>query len=289
VKVADLVKDYSKIGLFGTPTVHLALKEEFKSESILYDINPFLSQGRLTFDSNYIQCDLNRQHIARQNFDVAVLDPPWYSKYYINWIAQAINNLNSDGSLFITKIPSLTRNTVMSEWEDITNIFKKYIEEVPCNIKVEYETPEFERETLVRSGIENIGNWRTTELRRFILKNKEQIEIKTFGDSGWKRYKFGKRIVNLKIANDKFMNVNTDAPYPDGTYILRSVSRRHQIRNEINLLTSHNRCMIVKGTNKIDRFLSSLSNTNNLKESIESFYSEDEVVHLKKIFNLIYS
>lgn len=284
--IANLLKKrHSRIGCFGVPTIFKELAND--TDVILFDINPFLKAEFSNHTKKVIQVDLNNKLVEGYEFDSIIMDPPWYNNYYLYWFKQAINNLKQGGTIYTSKYPPLVRPSAQEDWQCIINEFRSCLSSENKELTLIYETPIFERETLESMGLHNIGNWRQADLVSFKLKEKVHQNIDCKYKDEWKRYRFGNKIVSIKITNDNSEEIEVKSPYEDNSYILKSVSQRHIARNQVNFITSRNKSLIIKGTGKVDLFLHELSLNNNINTIIDNNYSQKEIQALKIIHSLI--
>lgn len=284
--LANLLKSrHSNIGCFGVPSVFKELVND--SNVILFDINPFLKMEFQLFKDKIIQVDLNNEIIEGYEFDAIIMDPPWYNNYYLTWLKQSINNLKHGGSIYTSKFPPLVRPSAKEDWQSIVDGIGGFLSYEKKEIELLYETPTFERETFESIGLFNINNWRRADLVSFSLINKVHQKLDIGHKNEWKRYRFGNKVVSLKIADNDFRDIDVKSPYEDGSYTLKSVSQRHFVRNQINFITSRNRSLVINGVGKVDLFLQKLSLSNNINSVIDNNYSPNEVQALKIIYSLI--
>jgi len=287
--VCDLVnllnKRHISIGCFGTPTVFKELVNT--AEVILFDINPFLKSEMPLHEDKVIQVDLSNELVEGYEFDSIIMDPPWYNDYYISWFKQAINNLKNGGVIYTSKFPTLVRPSAQEDWQYIISEFEDLLSSENKEMTLLYETPTFEKETLESFGLYNIGNWRKADLVSFKLIKKLHQNLDAKNKNKWKRYRFGNKTVSIKITNDNFQELEVKSPYEDGSYTLKSVSQRHIARNKVNFITSRNKALIIKGTEKVDLFLQKLSQNNDINSIIDNNYSQKEIQALKIIHSII--
>lgn len=276
---------HSNIGCFGVPTIFKELSNSLNVT--LFDINPFLKPEFYCFADHIIEVDLNSNLIYGYEFDAIIMDPPWYTEYYLLWLKQAINNLKKGGVIYVSKFPPLVRPSAQEDWNRIIEATNHFLGKEKKEFNLLYETPPFEKETFIANGLYNIGNWRIAELVSFELINKVYQNITFESKNEWKRYRFGNKIVSLKLESDIIDELEVKSPYTDGSYILKSVSKRHIARQQINFITSRNTSLIIKGTHKVDNFLQELSLNKNINEIIDSKYSQKEILGLKIIHSLI--
>lgn len=280
-----LKKRHSSIGCFGAPTIFKELANDLNV--ILFDINPFLKSEFPLHAEKVIQVDLNSELVEGYEFDSIIMDPPWYNNYYLSWFKQAINNLKQGGTIYTSKYPPLVRPSAHDDWQGIINEVGGILSSEYNELKLLYETPTFERETLESMGLYDIGNWREADLVSFKLIEKIHQNVDVSYKNDWKRYRFGNKIVSIKVANENSEELEVKSPYEDGSYTLKSVSQRHIARNQVNFITSRNKSLIIKGTGKVDIFLQKLSQNNNINSIIDTNYSEKEIQALKIIHSLI--
>ncbi|HML66722.1 MAG TPA: hypothetical protein PKC55_18000 [Dysgonomonas sp.] len=274
----------NNIGCFGVPSVFRKIVTH--SDTILFDINPFLKDELPDCKNRIIVADLNFEKIIGYEFDIIIMDPPWYTNSFINWFKQAINNLKSGGTIFTTKIPSLVRPSAVKDWESIINKINLYLSTEKKEIDILYKTPLFEIESYKSIGLMNIGDWRKAEFVSFKLINKEILEFEIEPKNNWERYKFGNKTVSIKIT-DNNQEIKIIPPYPDGSYILKSVSNRDEYKKKINFITSRNKALIIQGTIKVNSFLKNLALTDNFNKSLVDNYTKQEIELLKEVYNLI--
>ncbi len=287
--ISNIIKNKElTIGCFGVPTVFQALILEKRKYIFLFDINPFFnSLIKGNYKKNIIYCDLNNKLIKEYNFDIIIMDPPWYKDYYLNWIKQAINNLKENGTLYITKIPNLVRPNAKEEWLYIKKFFDKNLIFKETSLEITYETPFFELETLNTLNISTLGNWRTSVLVECILKVKKNYIPDKFPIRNWKRFMFGNKVVSLLLKNDDYRKIKIRSPYKNGEYTLKTVSNRDEDRKNVNFITSRNKVLIIEGTIKVYQFLVNLNNSYSFQSSLSNNLTNDEINQLKIIYSLI--
>jgi len=274
----------TSIGCFGTPSIFSQLRG--KTDIKLFDINPFLKDDFSFNKDNITLIDLDNEILEGFSFDLIIMDPPWYLDSYSNWFIQAINNLKLGGKILTTVIPPLVRSNVIIDWEKLMYKFEGVLELEKYEIEVVYDTPIFEYETFESLGLSLIGNWRKTHLISYRLLSKPRLNISKKQNGNWKRYRFGNKIVSLNISIDD-SEVIVKSPYPDGSYTLKSVSSRDEIRKSVNFITSRNKCLIINGTEKVDKFLQRLSLNHDFNKCLDSDYTTNEIENLRIIHSII--
>jgi len=280
-----LVQNHSKIGCFGVPSVFTKLVKTH--DIVLFDINPFLKDEFKPYEDKIVELDINRKVISGFEFDAIVMDPPWYNDYYLLWFKQAINNLKLGGKIYVSKYPSLLRPTAIEDWIAIQDEIGNFLGTAEKKMILTYETPVFENETLFSLGFNNVGNWRMAELVSYELKHKTPQTLILKENHLWKRYRFGNMVVSLIVQDEDCDEIKISSPYSDGTYTLKSVSRRHFVRNRINFLTSRNQALIIRGTKKVDVFLQYLNQNQITTELLNNKFSKEELKSLNIIQSII--
>lgn len=287
IKLSQLVTDKnSRIACFGVPSLYFYLKFAGYTNVILFDINPFLKE-LFPNDNNIITTDLGQSIKYSSIFEIVFMDPPWYQKSFILWIQHAVNSLVENGVIYLTKIPKLIRPTANKEWNTIKTEFNEIIEFSELNQTLFYETPLFELEACKASGLDLKKNWRHTKMVKGILKIKKNYTFDSPIIDPWHRYKFDKQVVSLKIDKNDIDNITVNAPYSDGSYILKSVSRRDKTRSSVNFITSRNKGLILTGTRVISKFLEKYSNTLNFEISLPKGINSNEIKNLQLILAVI--
>lgn len=284
-KIANKISSVSSsIGCFGTPSIFGQLIK--KSDIKLFDINPFLQDDFPLYKDNIRLIDLDNEILDGYCFDTIIMDPPWYLDSYSNWFIQAVNNLKLGGKIFTTIIPPLVRSNAIPEWEKLISQFDGILNNENLELDVDYETPFFEHETFDSLGLGYVGNWRKTQLISYKLVSKPRLNISKKQNGNWKRFRFGNKIVSLNITSDD-SKIRVKSPYLDGSYTLKSVSNRDEIRKSVNFITSRNKCLIINGTEKVEIFLQRLSLNHDFNKSIDSSYTHEEIENLKIIHSII--
>jgi hypothetical protein len=188
----------------------------------------------------------------------------------------------------LPEIPSLTRPSAEVEWKSLLKEFSDVLAVNEFKHRVTYETPYFELESFDKRIKGCIGNWRNTSLVALEIVGPKKYRIESTQIDLWKRFRFGTRIVSLKVDKKDNRSINIEAPYLDGSLTLKSVSARDPVRGRINLVTSRNKALVVFGTIRVLNFLALLNKTNSFEESVMQNYTNAELANLKLIYSLIF-
>jgi hypothetical protein len=286
-------KSYSKILCVGTPTIFKELISE-NPETYLIDNNEIICDY---FTPNHsdrvVRADLFIDHINMCDFDLVITDPPWYPEHYKVWINRISQVVKNGASIITTLFPRLVRPNAEVEREEIFNIFQNLGEISIVKGGAKYDTPIFELETMMANGIPPIYNWRNADLLFVSNCKKMNLEVTPFPSipSEWIKIQIKSQIIALKREENQSAKISAKAVYEDGSFILKSVSRRHPNRDTINFWTSRNRCLKVSGIEKIIDFLESIQNnkaslTQQIKSNCESQEEENSLTLITSLIGL---
>src|SRR6267142_1036386 len=233
----------SKLALLGTPTIFQDLAK-LRPHTYLFDRNPALSAVfSLSHLENFIvKCDLrNSLKIDLNDFDFVLADPPWYPDYYEAFIDRAKELLRSDGILFVSVLPWLTRpGASVDRTFLVQHGFDRGFDIIAAIAGIlHYESPRCEKAALETAGIK-VSSWRRGDL--FVFRNVGELTPEPrksdIDDSSWHRFVLGTVqvlvIERTGIGEVQFSPVAADGP------VLPSVSRRSSLRRQIHIWTSGN-------------------------------------------------
>lgn len=280
MRVASIAASFGgKVACLGTPSVFAHLQAE-GVDAVLVDRNPSLT--RLLDPPNkgcVISADIAALPacLGQVRFPVIVIDSPWYLDHMRYWIAQAITVASPGASVLLSLFPELTRPTAAIEREtflrDIQSIGSIRFLDV-----LEYETPLFERETLSALGIPPLPAWRMGDLLSMTLsKNPKHPRVTRPREPDWARFLFGSQIVALRYSTAHSEPIRVNSIYPDGSFMLKSVSARDPLRHKITFWTSRNRCALASGGLRLFQFLNALAGGERAQDLLERVpLTEDE-------------
>ena len=279
-------KNY-RIALFGTPSLYLEL---FKNnENVhLFDINSILTRY-LPQKKNIHIVDLSTHVFNESNeFDCVLMDPPWYSNYYEKWISQANLITKRDGLIYTSLFQELLRPeakkqrlNIISNLTSIGNI------EIHKNF-LNYKTPQFEKEVFDYYNIPIYNNWRVADLIK--VRNEVKLtKMETLSNmkDTWMRFEINEISISLKNEN-RSNKIHIKSPYKNGDSLLKSISLRNEIKNEVNLITSQNKGYIVSGTKKLASVLREIEKGLSLEAICEEHnLNKDEFNQVSNFLNTI--
>ena len=262
----DSAKDVSKLAgnlgtriiCLGTPSVFGHLLSQ-NADAYLIDRNPFITVAFRQIAADKIVVadvsDFNRVS-SLGKFDVIVMDPPWYQNHIRVWLHSAIGLGRKGAKVIMTLFPDLVRPTAWTERSEVLDLLAGLGEFSVLSKGVEYETPRFESETLAAMGIRGLYSWRLADLVALSLNGSFPVKAAApLEQQRWERFRFGDKVVGLDQASSNETNITVESPYPDGSFVLKSISMRDPIKSRIGFWTSRNRAAIVKGNQRIGGFL----------------------------------
>jgi hypothetical protein len=286
IAIADLAEKYgNKIACLGTPTVFQELAKRNNNVKLFDRNNLLIEHFEKIFTQKMVVSDLLVDSIKPDSHDTIVMDPPWYPDHFKVWLKQALRLVECDSYIITTIIPDLVRPNAKKEQEEILKLLEQIGVITFENVIATYETPFFERETLDIQRIPVACNWRKCEIITVKVKTNDiQINIPPISEPIWKRIQFGSQVVAVKVdstENDK--KISAQAPYQDGSYILKSVSKRDKIPDKINFWTSRNRGLIISGNSKVIYFLELLKIHDNYRKVYEMVTQDSEELQALKL------
>ena len=137
-----------------------------------------------------------------------------------------------------------------------------HIEVLP--VRITYETPRFEQETMSALGLPVLPDWRTTDAALISFdRDSPDFEAPHPGTvERWERFRFGSQIVALRQCAGDNSAITVESVYPSGGYLRRTVSYREPVRADIGFWTSRNRVARVTGVRRLSQFLTLLQQEN---------------------------
>jgi len=281
-RIAEIASAHGRVLCLGTPAVFQAIAAR-KGHAHLIDrnslIESFLAKAQnCTFEIT----DLADAPRTRQQFDAAVLDPPWYLPCYELWLSRALAALARPSVIFVTIFRDLTRPGADREREQLLTALSalgrtKHVGDVA------YSTPRFEAEVLERIGLPTMPSWRMADLVR--VETTAASEGLTLAPAKptkklfqWQRYIIGGQVVAVRTpAHDNGPITYVYPRKPASGTDLMSVSRRYPSRVGLTVWTSRNRAVAATGTGRIAAFFASISGSRNLPGSTQLITCEDRV------------
>lgn len=185
--------------------------------------------------------------------DMVFFDPPWYVDYYDLFLRRSMQlSFGHYATVAFVLFPLLTRPDSLQERKNTLEIAMSYglsLVSMASHV-AHYYTPQFEQESLKEKGID-AKNWRRGDLAMFIsdgTRLPENITLRV-EDSEWMETIIGKVKVKVRIKDE---DVKAYIPpklvdFAEGSVALPSVSRRDPLRSEIDVWTSTQRGLKIKG------------------------------------------
>lgn len=242
-----------RIACFGTPTIFESLVRRQK-ETLLIDRNPFLFPTNNSICRSDITSDLST--FPAGTFDTVVIDAPWYNDHMLTWFGKALEILETGGRIIFTTFPRLTRPSAEFERSELFRNLESLGKISPLEIGAAYETPLFELETLRALGLPALHSWRRTDFLSLRVHTQRPFTVQKMATPQWHRFVVGKQVIAVKNDAPSEQIGPLEPLYEDGSFVLKSVSARDPMRNRINVWTSRNRCLRVRGTPHLLRFFS---------------------------------
>ncbi|WP_390895659.1 hypothetical protein [Stieleria tagensis] len=252
-----------RIACLGTPSVFANLnKSRSSSNSHYFDrcdasINFFKSIGLLNVD----RLDCFRDFPPSSQFDVIVMDPPWYEDEYkaFMWMASQLVHVNGFVVLVLPPLgtrPNVTlERSCVLEWGERLGMNLVHLSE-GC---LPYMTPHFELNSLHNAGIYcELGSWRRGTLAVFEIQQRRRVSRPpNTSKCEWDeavclgtRFRFKRRrafgLVDLRLDTI----VKGD--------VLSSVSRTDPVRPAVDVWTSGNRVFGCEGPTQLYKLFSRL-------------------------------
>src|SRR5690349_21807962 len=106
----------------GAPSIAVAL-EGLGSDVTLIDRQPAQSAV-----SNHIVADIDLLTEPMKGFEVAIVDPPWYSDHLLHWASYAASCVGIGGTVLTTAWPAWTRPTATEELDAIVALVSQWAE-----------------------------------------------------------------------------------------------------------------------------------------------------------------
>jgi hypothetical protein len=289
--VAGLVSNCeAPVLCIGTPTVFAALSMVGQPVTLV-ERNPILARFlSLQFGSSVLTTDVADlpSATAGRRYRTIVLDPPWYSEHVLFWVHQALMVAEPNARILISLFSSLTRPSARSERTDLVSLLSSRVGALRVLSQLTYVTPIFEQETFRAAGLPDCPEWRTGDLIELRVENSQGLGIaEPPREPSWMRFVLGSQIVGVRRDSGREGALELTPLYPDGSYLLKSVSRRDPVRSSIGLWTSRNRCARVLGTARLVQILGRLQAGETPLQLSRASASEGERLALHRLFALV--
>lgn len=227
----------------GTPTVANALARQNR-DVLLVDRNRLISRRfpEIAAQRALLIHDLNDARVRVSPARTVILDPPWYPAEFRRWIWQAALGATRGGSILLPLFPESTRPSAERERQDLIG-FASQVGPVTVHAgALEYDTPRFEIEAGLAIGQQS-GGLRAADLVHVQVERTDIAEPPRLApEAAWGTYVIGPQVIKLRrepTGDPAGPIVQPLRGCPD--LVLRSVSRRDPIREQVDVWTSRNR------------------------------------------------
>ena len=263
--VTQINKPEESVLLMGMPTLfaNICVKDIPQNVKLVERNEPIIeSLLKLTNDKNsIIKADIFKAKPSEiGKHSCAIMDPPWYSDHFYQFVWLASKSLKVGGTMIISIPPINTKpdiDTQRLEWFSFCQKQGLCIENLLAS-RLEYAMPFFEFNAFRAAGIKNIlPFWRTGDVVTFKKIRETDSERPHFIEptSTWREKTIDSvRIrVNTALKSPGDFVINSLVPPTD---ILPSVSKSDDRRVGVNIWTSGNR---IFNASKPDIFLKYLN------------------------------
>jgi len=243
-----------KLLCLGVPTLATARE----TGVLLVDDSPWLTE-RFDFHHNeWDRSDISEVSIGDE-FDSAILDPPWYGDNLHDWLQFASGHVRAGG---VIAVPLMGENTRPSASQDRDRIMSAASQMGALELRreiVRYEVPAFERYAFVNAGFGSVEPWRLADL--LLVRNElpTQQPRRPVGESDWFDFRLGRQIISIRktaasnTAPSSTPFVSPVVGYDD--YLLKSVSRRDPKLQNATFWTSRSTVGEVRDCARFTHFL----------------------------------
>lgn len=253
--VSGLVSDDGCIALIGAPTLIRPLLAQSPSYNIhLIDRNPLWQPAFRDVNLHTIDVAIDPcPPILVGRAEFVVIDPPWYTNSYANFMWFGRQLLKLSGMLAVSVLQVGTRPTAKEDRKALMLAAKQHgFQLVDKHAAVlGYATPPFEKNALGAAGINApLDEWRYADLWLFSADRDPSVERPMGTDiSEWHEVRFDEvRILFDSRANSGSLALESVIPGD----ILPSISARHPARERATVWTSGNRIFACK--NSVDLY-----------------------------------
>ena len=233
------------VAVLGAPTLFKYLADTGTNAHLFDNNTQVVKRLQQAGYCNVTECDLLRHLPARENFDCAVADPPWYLEHYSAFIEAGRRILASRGKLLVSMLPRLTRPSATADRAQVlTFAFQRGFELVSVDASsLHYASPSFEVAALQSEGI-HLTDWRSADLYTFSLTARPVPDLEVSPREGtdlWETFQVGRTVIKIKLESGGSDHSFEFKEVPGVANMrLKSVSRRSPARPHINLWTSRN-------------------------------------------------
>lgn len=260
--IASLCKSEPVLAI-GVPTVAIKLDDQNRNVTLV-DWHP------IQVAKQHLHIDVNISPPIKSNYKNVVMDPPWYLDIYYRWLSWAANSAGKDSIILLSIWPDSTRPNAIKEKEDLFTWVKNWGEIRIYENCLSYETPAFEKHTLIKELEE-----KTRKGDLVIIKINSVPILLDFEPAGdtWHRYIFNDYQIAVKenrtidegngFSIKKIENANG--------WIWPYVSKRALGREKIDLWSSDNEVGTVENSLELIKLLDHLMKTNITEKKPSTF------------------
>lgn len=279
--ITQINKPEESVLLMGMPTLfaNICVKDIPQNVKLVERNEPIIeSLLKLTNDkTSIIKADIFKAKPQDVGFhSCAIMDPPWYSDHFFQFVWLAAQCLKVGGTIIISIPPINTKPDIdvqRLEWFNFCQQQGLCIENLFAS-RLEYAMPFFEFNAFRTAGIQNIlPFWRTGDVVTFRKMRTTNAKRPHFVEptSTWSEKTIDTVRIRVNTAlksTGKFVIKSLVPP----TDILPSVSKSDERRNGVNIWTSGNRIFNVSDPDIFLKYLNTFGNS-----SLGN--KEEEIVH----------
>lgn len=240
--IADLVGRCKSVACLGCPTVFHHLKLRGLNPTLIDRNHYILKSLRITWpDADIRELDLRFPFAndLQGRFEAIIADPPWYPQHILSWASRGVElAMSPDASIFVSIFPRLTRPNAGEEIGKMIGLFRRLGSVKFLSLRPIYETPQFEAESLIASGVPSTSNWRRGHWIKIHIQRRLRVGVSFPHEPSWKLFRFGSEVIairnNLPAGPTQILPLGSDG-------ILRTTSARDPLRKQIDIWTSRNR------------------------------------------------
>lgn len=268
----SLIPPTSKVLLVGTPTIAVeCLPRRDSLVAIkLIDSNKLVAKRFPDLQDILYISSIQDVNATSEMFDLAIIDPPWYTADIFSWISRVSSFVRPGGYIHMPLLQKFTRPSAIDDRIRITE-FARNIGRVRISPRVfQYETPTFECEALYAASVPVIDDWRIADLLSIRVTNEFVYQSHAKPPDEWEAFVLQDQVVMLKKHPNcgVFSNQNDIlAILPDAVNgVLDSVSARDRRIESIDIWTSRNRVGTVFNVPETRAILEYLSGSNSPRD-----------------------
>ena len=238
--------DANRVVLLGTPSLWHSLRDENCGIPSVTLVDGDAALRNCAIGQELVTCNLlQSKPPAGFAGDLVVADPPWYEQEMQQFLVAARECCRVGGKLLLSVPPEGTRPGIQQEWQSLL----QWANELGFDLAsyeqsaLLYLSPPFEHNAFLSAGICPLPTeWRHGDLATFV-RNRQGIKPPSppLQRGVWIDYSIeGVRFRLRGLGNDHEPAIPNLIPLVDSE-ILPSVSKRHALRDNVDLWTSGNR------------------------------------------------